>query len=77
MDNCNPIRLLIPASTVLKPDIKSPLKYNNAIIYQQIISFTIYLSNYTRLNISYTVNQLASFIAALKKSHYHLSKQLL
>ena len=33
MDNCNPIRLLILASTVLKPNIKSPLKYDNATVY--------------------------------------------
>jgi len=77
MDNCNPIRLLIPIGTVLKPDIKSPLKYDNAIIYLQIISFTIYLSNYIRPNISYAVGQLARFIAALGESYYRLSKQLL
>ena len=33
IDNCNLIRLLIPASTVLKFNIKSPLKYNNATVY--------------------------------------------
>jgi len=34
MDNCNPAKLLIPAGTVLKPDIKSLLKYNNATVYR-------------------------------------------
>ena len=33
MDNCNLIKLLILAGTVLKFDIKSPLKYNNATVY--------------------------------------------
>ena len=33
MDNCNLIRLLIPASIILKPDIESPLKYNNVTVY--------------------------------------------
>ena len=56
IDNCNPAKLLILIGTVLKPNIKSPLKYNNATVYQQIISSTIYLLNYTRLNISYTIS---------------------
>src|SRR6266702_799046 len=77
MDNCNPIRLLIPTGTVLKPNIESPLKYNNTIIYLQIIGFTIYLLNCTQPNISYTIGQLARFIAAPRESHYRLSKQLL
>jgi len=33
MDNYNPAKLLILIGTVLKPNIKSPLKYNNTIIY--------------------------------------------
>jgi len=33
IDSCNPAKLLILASTVLKADIKSPLKYNNATVY--------------------------------------------
>jgi len=56
MDNCNPAKLLIPAGTVLKADIKSPLKYNNATIYRQIIGSIIYLLNYTRLDISYAIS---------------------
>ena len=77
IDNYNPIRLLIPVSTVLKPNIKSPLKYNNVMVYRQIISSIIYLLNYTCPNISYTIDQLAKFMAVLKESHYYLSKQLL
>ena len=77
MDNCNPIRLLIPISTILKPDIESPLEYNDATVYLQIIGSTIYLSNCTRPDISYAVGQLARFIAAPGESHYRLSKQLL
>ena len=34
IDNCNPAKLLIPAGTILKPNIKSLLKYNNATVYQ-------------------------------------------
>ena len=37
MDNCNPVKLLIPIGTVLKPNIESLLKYNDATVYQQII----------------------------------------
>jgi hypothetical protein len=33
MDNYNLVKLLIPIGTVLKPDIKSLLKYNNATVY--------------------------------------------
>jgi len=77
MDNYNPAKLLIPAGTVLKPNIKSLLKYDNATIYRQIISSIIYLLNYIRPNTSYAIGQLARFIAAPRKSHYHLSKQLL
>jgi len=33
IDSYNPAKLLIPAGTVLKADIKSPLKYNNATVY--------------------------------------------
>jgi len=77
MDSCNPAKLLILASTVLKADIKSPLKYNNATVYRQIIGSTIYLLNCTRPNTSYAISQLARFMAALGESHYRLSKQLL
>ena len=70
-------KLLILAGTVLKPDIKSLLKYNNATVYWQIISSIIYLLNYTRPNTSYTIGQLARFIAVLGESYYRLSKQLL
>jgi len=55
MDSCNLAKLLIPAGTVLKADIKSPLKYNNATVYRQIIGSTIYLLNCTRPNTSYAV----------------------
>ena len=33
MDNCNPIKLLIPTETVLKPNIKSLLKYDDVTVY--------------------------------------------
>ena len=77
MDNCNPTKLPIPAGTVLKADIESPLEYDDATVYRQIIGSTIYLSNCTRLDISYAVGQLARFMAAPGESHYRLSKQLL
>jgi len=56
MDNCNPVKLPIPASTILKANIKSPLKYDDATVYRQIISSTIYLLNCTRPNTSYAVS---------------------
>jgi len=33
IDNYNPAKLLILAGTILKPNIKSPLKYNDATVY--------------------------------------------
>jgi len=45
-------------NTVLKADIKSPLKYNNATVYWQIIGSIIYLLNYTYPNTSYAVASL-------------------
>jgi len=55
IDSCNLAKLLIPAGTVLKADIESPLKYNNVTVYRQIIGSIIYLLNYTRPNTSYAV----------------------
>jgi len=55
MDNYNPVKLLILIGSILKPNIKT-LKYNNTMVYQQIIGSTIYLLNYIRPNISYTVS---------------------
>ena len=52
--NCNPVKLLILAGTILKPNIET-LKYDNATVYRQIIGSTIYLSNCIRPNISYAV----------------------
>jgi hypothetical protein len=77
INNYNLTRLLIPANTVLQPDTEEPLDHNKAIVYQQIISLTIYLANCTHPNISYTVGQLARFMAILGQSYYRLSKQLL
>jgi hypothetical protein len=50
---------------------------DNIIVYQQIIGSTIYLSNYTRPDIAYTVGQLAQFISKPAISHLKLCKQLL
>ena len=33
IDNYNLVKLLILIGTILKPDIKIPLKYNNATVY--------------------------------------------
>ena len=71
------IRLLIPAGTVLKPDTENTLEYDDATVYRQIVGSTIYLANCTRSDISYTVGQLARFMATPAESHYWLSKQLL
>jgi len=56
MDNYNLAKLLILAGTILKPNIKSLLKYDNATVYWQIIGSIIYLLNYTRPNTSYAVS---------------------
>jgi hypothetical protein len=77
INNCNLTRLPIPASTVLQPNTEDPLDHNKATVYQQIVSLTIYLANYTRPDISYAVGQLARFMATPGQTYYHLSKQLL
>ena len=77
MDNYNPIRLQIPAGTVLKPNTENPLKYDDVTVYRQIVGFIIHLANCTRPDISYAVGQLAKFIAIPGESYYRLSKQLL
>jgi len=56
MDNYNLAKLLIPVGTVLKPNIKSLLKYNDATVYWQIISSIIYLLNCICPDTSYTVS---------------------
>ena len=56
VDNYNPVKLLILIGTILKPNIESLLKYNNTIVYRQIIGSTIYLLNCTRPNISYAIS---------------------
>ena len=33
IDNYNPVKLLILIGTILKPNIKSPLKYDDVIVY--------------------------------------------
>ena len=33
MDNCNLVKLLIPIGTILKPNIESLLKYDDATVY--------------------------------------------
>jgi len=55
IDSYNLAKLLILAGTVLKADIKSPLKYDDVIVYRQIIGSIIYLLNYIRPNTSYAV----------------------
>jgi len=77
MDNCNLAKLLILVGTVLKPNIKSLLKYDDATVYWQIIGSIIYLLNCTRPDTSYAVGQLTRFMVVLGELHYRLSKQLL
>jgi hypothetical protein len=64
MDRLNPLRLLILAFTILKPRADNDIILKDeVIVYKQIVSYTIYLANNTRPNISYNIRQLARFIA--------------
>jgi hypothetical protein len=46
-------------------------------IYRTIVGSVIYLANYTRPDIVYTVGQLARIMARLNKNHLLITKQLL
>ena len=50
---------------------------DQAAIYRTIVGSVIYLANYTRLDIVYTVRQLARIIARPNKNHLLITKQLL
>jgi len=64
MDRLNPLKLLILASIILKPRADNDIILEDeVIVYKQIVSFTIYLANNTRPDISYNIRQLARFIA--------------
>jgi len=64
MDRLNPLKLLILASIILKPRADNDIILEDeVIVYKQIVSFTIYLANNTRPDISYNIGQLARFIA--------------
>jgi hypothetical protein len=63
MDRANPLNLSIPAGTVLKSTNNNILlKGDDIYLYKQIVRLTIYLSNNTRPDITYTIGQLACFI---------------
>jgi hypothetical protein len=70
MDSTNPVKLPIPAGTVLQPDPDNLIESNNFTVYQQVVGSLIYLANCTRPNISYTVGQLARFMAKPGHEHY-------
>jgi hypothetical protein len=50
---------------------------DQAAIYRTIVGSVIYLANYTRPNIVYTVGQLARMMARPNKNHLLIAKQLL
>ena len=47
---------------------------DEVIVYKQIVSFTIYFANNTRLDISYAIRQLARFIANPGAIHLTFAK---
>jgi len=77
MDSANPVRLPIPAGTVLKSDSENPVTGDDLTVYQQVVGSLIYLANCTRPDISYAVGQLARFMAAPGLEHYKMAKQLI
>ena len=75
MDRSNPLKLLILASTILKPRADDNIiSKDEVIVYKQIISYTIYLTNNTRPSISYNIRQLARFIANPGAIHLTFAK---
>ena len=78
MDRLNPLKLLILAFIVLKPRADNDIILEDkVIVYKQIISYTIYLTNNTWLDISYNIRQLARFIANPGAIYLAFAKQLL
>ena len=78
IDRSNPLKLLILASTILKPRTNNDIILKDeVIVYKQIISYIIYLTNNTRPDISYNVRQLARFIANPGAIPLIFAKQLL
>jgi hypothetical protein len=56
MDRLNPLRLLILAFIVLKPRADNDIILEDEVtVYRQIVGYTIYFANNTRLDISYNV----------------------
>ena len=75
MDRLNPLKLLILASIILKPRADNDIILEDeVIVYKQIVSFTIYLANNTRPDISYNIRQLARFIANPGAIHFAFAK---
>jgi len=75
MDRLNPLKLLILASIILKPRADNDIILEDeVIVYKQIVSFTIYLANNTRPDISYNIRQLARFIANPGAIHLTFAK---
>ena len=77
LKNANPVKLPIPAGTVLKPDPDNLLEGDEITVYRQIVGSVLYLANCTRPDISYAVGQLARFMSALSIIYYNTAKQLL
>ena len=75
IDRSNPLKLLILASIILKPRADNDIILEDeVIVYKQIVSFTIYLANNTRPDISYNIRQLARFIANPGAIHLTFAK---
>ena len=75
IDRSNPLKLLILASTILKPRADNDIILEDEVImYKQIVSYTIYFTNNTRPDISYNVRQLARFIANPGAIHLTFAK---
>jgi hypothetical protein len=80
MANSNPRDLPIPAGTVLQTTIQDnfdKLDKDQAIIYCTIVSYAIYLSNITRLDIAYAIGQLAQMMAKPNTNYLLIAKGLL
>ena len=78
MANANVTVLPIPANTVMREKEEfDTLDDDETYLYRSIVGSSIYLSNNTRLDISYTVGQLARFMSKPRVDHLRYAKNLL
>jgi hypothetical protein len=75
--DCNSRRLPFDSGVILADDPEPFIETGLIRLYQQITGCLIYLSNRTRLDISWQVVQLARFMSKPGETHLRASKEIL